>query len=211
MVTKKRVLITAGPTWVAIDRVRVISNIASGETGFILAEKLKKFGAKVTLLLGPGYFRGPEKGIRILRFKYYGELEQLLRRELKKYRYSAVIHTAAVSDFKPQKIIRGKISSNLKKLRINLVPAKKLINNIKSGVDLFKVGFKFEPVTKKNKLMECAKGLLKEANLDLVVANSDINNVYRAYILNKTANFGPFLSKSKMADCLSKLIKENLS
>ena len=49
----KKVLITAGPTWVPIDNVRVISNTATGETGILLSEKLKNLGAKVTLLLGP--------------------------------------------------------------------------------------------------------------------------------------------------------------
>ena len=49
----KRILITAGPTWVAIDSVRVISNIATGETGILLAKRLSLQGAKVTLALGP--------------------------------------------------------------------------------------------------------------------------------------------------------------
>ena len=49
----KKILITAGPTWVSIDTVRVISNTATGATGILLAEKLRKLDAKVTLLLGP--------------------------------------------------------------------------------------------------------------------------------------------------------------
>ena len=68
---KLRVLITAGPTWVAIDNVRVISNIATGETGKILAEKLASMGAKVTLLIGPGDLCCLKKNIRLIRFKFF--------------------------------------------------------------------------------------------------------------------------------------------
>ena len=45
----KRVLITAGPTWVKIDKVRVISNTASGKTGLLFADAFKRLGSKVTL------------------------------------------------------------------------------------------------------------------------------------------------------------------
>jgi len=211
LATNKRILITAGPTWVAIDKARVISNIASGETGFLLADKFKKIGAKVTLLLGPGSFFGSKKGIRILRFKYFSELEQLLKSELKKHRYKAVIHTAAVSDYQPKKVNRNKISSHLKKLRIDLFPTKKLINGLKNyNSSLFTVGFKFEPVAERNKLIEKTKLLLKQANLNLAVGNSYQNNIYRAFITDGIRNYGPFLSKKKMANSLFKLIKDKL-
>jgi phosphopantothenoylcysteine decarboxylase/phosphopantothenate--cysteine ligase len=52
-VKNKKILVTAGPTWVAIDNVRVISNTATGKTGILLAERLSRLGARVTLLLGP--------------------------------------------------------------------------------------------------------------------------------------------------------------
>ncbi len=211
MVTNKRILITAGPTWVAIDQARVISNIASGETGFLLADKLKKNGAKVTLLLGQGSFLGSEKGIRILRFKYFSELEKLLKIELKKYRYTAIIHAAAVSDYQQKKVIRNKISSDLKKLRIDLVPTKKLINGLKNNnADLFTVGFKFEPIAKRIKLIEKAKLLLKQSNLNLVVGNSYQNNIYCAFITDGIRNYGPFLNKKTMVNGLFKLIKDKL-
>lgn len=211
MAINKRILITAGPTWVAIDKARVISNIASGETGFLLAEKFKKLGAKVTLLLGPGSFCRPEAGIKVIRFKYFSDLEQLLKIELKKYRYTVVIHTAAVSDYQPKKVIRNKISSQLKKLRIDLVPTKKLINGLKiNNADLLTVGFKFDPIADRNKLIEKAKLLLKQANLDLVVGNSYQNNIYQAFITDGVRNYGPFLNKKKMVDRLFKLIKDKL-
>jgi len=208
LATKKRILITAGPTWVAIDQARVISNLATGETGFILADKFKKLGAKVTLLFGPGDFsRAGQDGIRLIRFKYFPELAQLLEQELKSANYAAIIHAAAVADYQPKKIIYSKVSSQRKSWKINLVPTQKLIKGLKVyQPDLFTVGFKFQPDVDKDKLIVKGRQLLKAANLDLVVANSNRNNGYQAYILDRLNKSGPFLSKTKMADYLSRLV-----
>lgn len=211
MAAKKRILITAGPTWVALDKVRVISNIATGETGFILADKFKKQGMDVTLLLGPGDFYGFSKGIKIIRFKYFSELEALLKKELRKNKYAAVIHTAAVADYKPDKIIKAKVSSRLNSWKINLLPTKKLINNLKNcGTGLLAVGFKFQPSAGKFKLIKEAKALLKQAALDLVVSNSNTGKNYCAYILNAVNHCGPFSTKEKMASILVKLVRNKL-
>ena len=51
---KKKILITAGPTWVRLDDVRVITNVFTGKSGVALAESLARKGHTVTLLLGPG-------------------------------------------------------------------------------------------------------------------------------------------------------------
>jgi len=212
LATKKKILITAGPSWVAIDKARVISNIASGETGFILAGKFKKLGKKVTLLLGPGnYFCKTQTGIKIIRFKYFSQLDRLLTDELKKGKYSAVIQAAAVADYAPKGIIRQKVSSHRASWKINLVPTKKLINNLKNyGPGLFRVGFKFEPDEADTGLIEKGKKLLKQANLDLVVANSNKNAVYRAFILDSKNKYGPFPSKIKMAAYLSRLVEKKI-
>lgn len=207
MVTKKNILITAGSTWVAIDKVRVISNIASGQTGFILAEKFKKLGAKVTLLLGPGSFCKKIAGIKVIRFKYFTELEKLLAEQLKTKKYSVVIHAAAVADYKPKRVIGSKVSSKLKNWKINFVPTKKIIATFKNYKNkLFTVGFKFEPTAGDGKLIKDAKLLLKKEGLNLVVANSNRNSAYRSFILSNTDKCGPFLNKVKMAERLSKLI-----
>jgi phosphopantothenoylcysteine decarboxylase / phosphopantothenate---cysteine ligase len=209
--TKKRILITAGPTWVAIDQVRVISNIASGETGFILANEFRKLGASVTLLLGPGYFCGSISGIKVVRFNYFSQLEQLLKKELKKASLAAVIHSAAVSDFEPRKISQQKVSSQRDSWKINLVPTRKLINSFKNNrADLLTVGFKFQPVSSRAGLIAKGRKLLKQADLDLVVANSIRNGVYQAYILDSNSQYGPFLSKREMAICLSRLVQKRL-
>ncbi|HQO38768.1 MAG TPA: phosphopantothenoylcysteine decarboxylase, partial [Candidatus Omnitrophota bacterium] len=93
----KRILITAGPTWVSLDPVRVISNTASGETGRRLAYACAQAGARVTLLLGPGESPAPDRRICVRRFRFFEELDRSLRSELRK-KYDAVVHSAAVSD-----------------------------------------------------------------------------------------------------------------
>lgn len=212
MVINKNILVTAGSTWVALDKVRVISNTASGRTGLILAKELKRIGARVTLLLGPGDFSGLNvPGIKVIHFKYFSELKSLLNKELRKQKYSTVIHAAAVADYKPDKIIRRKISSRLNTWKINLVPTEKLVNSLKKfSRRLITIGFKFEPDAKGNKLIGKGRQLLKEAKLDIVVANSNKNMVYQAYILNNANEYGPFLNKTKMAICLAGLLKNKL-
>jgi phosphopantothenoylcysteine decarboxylase/phosphopantothenate--cysteine ligase len=211
LATKKKILITSGPTWIALDRVRVISNLASGETGFILAEKFRKLGFKVTLLLGPGNFPGSVKNIEIIRFNYFHELAQLLNRELKNGGFAAGIHAAAVADYRPEKTIPGKTGSQRRSWKIKLVPTKKLIRGLKRyHPDIFGVGFKFEPDAGREKLLKKGEQLLENARLDLIVANSCKDKRYRAYILGENIRRGPFLNKKKMSYALCDLIKDGI-
>lgn len=72
----RRILITAGPTWVPIDNVRVIGNIATGQTGILLSNKLRKLGAKVTLVLGPVTDKNIDKGVEIIQFTFSKNLRR---------------------------------------------------------------------------------------------------------------------------------------
>lgn len=205
----KFILITAGPTWVSIDRVRVLSNIASGETGIALAEKLARSGAKITLLLGPvGKYEAVNK-FRILRFKFFDELKNQLFHELKHRKYDVVIHSAAVSDYRPTRVLPGKAKSNLQHWRIGLVPTAKLIERVKKiNRNIFLVGFKFEPDKPKKMLINSARRLIKSADADLVIANTLSRSRYKAYILGKNKDYGLLTSKHTMVDRLSKIISE---
>lgn len=207
----KKIIITAGPTWVAIDNVRVISNTASGATGIILSEKLQKLGAKVTLLLGPTESCCINKKIRLLRFRFFDELEELVKKELSTKRYNVMIHTAAVSDYKPSAAIKKKVKSDMKEWRIKLIPTPKIIEEArKIDTSLILVGFKFEPNAGKTKLILEAKELMKRANLDSVVANTTENNRYKAYILDDISILGPLNSKNDMLEKLIEFIGERL-
>jgi phosphopantothenoylcysteine decarboxylase/phosphopantothenate--cysteine ligase len=192
----KRILITAGPTWVPIDSVRVISNTATGETGILLAERLVRLGARVTLLLGPAESCCLDKRIRIKRFRYFEELQQLIIGQLRQGRYDIAVHSAAVSDYRPLKTFSKKVPSGKKRWQIALVPTPKLLGLFKR-IDpvLFVVGFKFEPEAAKSKLIREAKKLLDSKNCDAVIANMLQRGHYRAYIVRKDLISGPLLNK----------------
>ena len=75
---KIKVLVTAGPTWVPIDRVRVITSVFSGNTGLRIARYIKDQGHDVTLFMGP---RRPEyidgdSDIKLKQFWYYEDLKK---------------------------------------------------------------------------------------------------------------------------------------
>ncbi|MCM8780179.1 MAG: phosphopantothenoylcysteine decarboxylase, partial [Candidatus Omnitrophica bacterium] len=184
----KRVLVTAGPTWVPIDKVRVISNTASGETGILLAYKLRVKGARVTLLLGPVsslYAQRLDKPIEIIRYRFFDELKRALEKELKSRRFDIIIHSAAVSDFKLARSFKGKIASGAQGLNLKLVPTQKLARLFKKIQPKAKlVIFKLELGVAKNTLLKRALKAKKEYRADLAVANTFINNKYRASIID---------------------------
>lgn len=225
----KRILITAGPTRVLIDKVRVITNIATGETGILLAQKLVNLSAKITLLLGPvescclnkprPFYKertltgkkGRGKNIRVIRFNFFDELKNKITRELRTKKYDAVIHSAAVSDYLPKKIFHGKVKSGLKNWKVVFKPAPKLIDLIrKIDPGVFLVGFKFEPAANKTSLIKSAKALMLRCGLDLTVANALTGNKYRAYILSGN-KINPILtSKAQLAAKLVSQIRKAL-
>jgi len=204
----KKILITAGPTWVPIDTVRVISNIATGKTGILLAKVLAKQGAKVTLMLGPVETCCIDKNIKVIYFKFFDELSLLLKNELKRQHYDIVIHSAAVSDYRPLLSSKKKLSSSAKKLTLALKQTPKIIDYLRgASPDSFLVGFKFEPDLTENRLVSEARSLIKRAHLDLAVANTVHNNHYRAWIVNEKDKSGCFSGKKEMVRGLLTLIK----
>ena len=206
-----RVLITAGPTWVPLDRVRVISNVSSGETGVLLAKRLSELGMKVTLLLGPVEQPVSGRGFKLIRFRFFDELKEGLLKELKTRKYDIVIHTAAVSDYNPKRIISRKIPSGKKRLKLELHPTPKLISLIKkSDPGVFLVGFKFEPGRPRDYLLRKARNLIRDSKLDLAVANSIDNHGYRAYIVEKERFMGPFKNKKEVVKKLAGQLTEKI-
>jgi len=208
----KRILITAGPTWVPIDNVRVISNIATGKTGILLAQNLQDLGAKVTLVLGPAESCCLNKQIRLIRFRFFEDLRKIISAELKSKKYNILIHSAAVSDYRPKVKHNRKISSNLKQWRLNLVPTVKIIDLIrKLDASLYLVGFKFEPQAKDSFLLAQARNLRKRVKANLVVANTiDKKDRYRAYVINQGRRYGPISNREGLVRRLIKIIGDNL-
>jgi len=207
----KKILITAGPTWVPIDSVRVISNVATAQTGILLAEKLQSLGAKVTLLLGPVGSCSLDRKIKLIRFNFFDELKAILSKELKSGTYSALIHSAAVADYRPVIILRNKINSGLRNLSLKLVPTPKLINAVKNVCPgIFLVGFKFKPQAQKKGLFAAARKLIRDSDADLVIANTTIGKHYSAYIIDKKGAERGVNSKAGLAEALIKELGDRL-
>ncbi len=208
---KKKILITAGPTWVPIDKVRVISNIASGKTGLLLARQAKQLGADVTLLMGPTENHPSTNCIKVKPFKYFDDFKELFTKEINK-NYAVLIHSAAVSDYQPKKSSSDKIRSNLKRLSLDLVLTPKLADRVKkTSPNVFLVLFKLELNVSKSTLIERAFSLLKNTNADLVVANTFKDSNYQAYIVDKNKTIiGKAQNKNELTRLLIRKIEERL-
>jgi phosphopantothenoylcysteine decarboxylase/phosphopantothenate--cysteine ligase len=212
----KKILITAGPTWVAIDKVRAITNIFGGTLGAIIAENANKLGADVTLLFGPGRTSLPkaENNFKIIKFKYFEELLDLVKKEVGSKKYDIVIHSAAVADYTPVSVNDGKIKSGKESLTIELKPTIKIVNLIKDlDPNIFLVKFKLEVNLSEKELLDVAYKSMQESKADLIVAN-DFNTVqkdHKAFIIDKDKSIKEFFGKKEIALGLLETLKEKIN
>lgn len=204
-----RVFITAGPTWVKIDDVRVLTNVFTGKTGVYLAQKLAAKKNAVTLLMNDHCLgKIKVKGVKVMTFRYFDEFKAACVKQLKQNHYDAIIHSAAVSDYVTKKVYKGKIPSRLKSLEIKLKPADKVIKHMRSlAPDSLLVQFKLE--AKRRGLIEKAHASLRGNDSDLVVANAyeDIKAGYKGYIISRLKQVIEVRSKESLACNLVALIK----
>ncbi|MCL5073788.1 MAG: bifunctional phosphopantothenoylcysteine decarboxylase/phosphopantothenate--cysteine ligase CoaBC [Actinobacteria bacterium] len=181
----KKIIVTAGGTIEKIDDVRFITNKSSGKMGVCIAEECYLHGADVLLLRSKSAVK-PDYPIKEKIFETASDLFELIKKEIKNYDF--FIHTAAVSDFKLEKTIKGKISSK-KSITIKLKPAIKILDQIKKLNPKIKlIAFKAEYGIPEKEMIEKAYNRLKECDADLVIANdvskknsgfeSDYNEVF---------------------------------
>ncbi len=197
----KKILITGGPTWVPIDSIRVISNIATGRTAIRMAEEADARGAKITLLLGPVGSVNVARSINVKRFCYFNQLHSLIKKELISNNYDIVIHSAAVSDYKPKKAFYSKLKSNMRNLSLELETTVKIVDKIKRyDPNVFLVIFKLELDKTITQMIDRARTTLRESRADLAVVNSfSRTNVYKAFIIDQKKTFCHFRSKDDLA------------
>jgi len=211
------VLITAGPVWVPIDKVRILTNIFGGKLGYVIAKKAQENGLNVTLIMGPGKIDLPDskKNLKIINFKYYDQIYQILKKKISSKKFDIIIHSCAIPDYVPKAIFNGKIKSGKKELIIKLKPTIKIVDQIKKwDPDIFLVKFKLEVDKTKNKLINIAYKSLLESKAELIVANefNDIKKNHKAYIIDKNKNIITCYNKIDIAKKLfNKIIKINTS
>ena len=177
----KKILITAGPTYEAIDPVRFIGNHSSGKMGVALALEAASLGAQVTLVLGPSAIRVEKNTIEVVSVTTAAEMYEKV---MEHYESSAVvIMAAAVSDYRPKHVADIKIKKKQASLNIELEPTIDILATLgNTKKDQFLVGFALET----DNVVEYAKGKLSEKNLDMIVVNS---------LQDKGAGFGTDTNK----------------
>ncbi len=163
----KKFLVTAGPTYEAIDPVRFIGNHSSGLMGFEIAQKAALLGAEVVYITGPTHYK--LNNSRINTIPVVSALEMFNHVHLHFNSVDVAVLSAAVADYKPKKIATSKIKKSSKNLTLELEKTLDILaslGTIKSNQIL--VGFALET----NNEIENAIIKLKSKNLDLIVLNS---------------------------------------
>ncbi|WP_396138494.1 bifunctional phosphopantothenoylcysteine decarboxylase/phosphopantothenate--cysteine ligase CoaBC [Flavobacterium sp.] len=163
----KKIMVTAGPTYEAIDPVRFIGNHSSGKMGFDIALQAAKMGAEVTLISGPTHFQLENSQIKLIRvtsakemynacFKYYDVMD-------------VVIAAAAVADYRPKNVAQQKIKKTETTLSITLEKTEDILASLGANKKhQFLIGFALETENE----IEQAKLKIQKKNLDLIVLNS---------------------------------------
>jgi len=194
-------LVTAGPTYEAIDPVRFIGNRSSGKMGIAIADDLTKRGAEVVLILGPSSEKIPTQIAKVVRIESADDMYHAVMSEIKTVRLG--IFSAAVADYKPKVMAQEKIKKAGEELSIDLVKTVDILAEVgkQKSANQVIVGFALET----NNEEENAKQKIMKKNLDMIVLNSlkdtgagfqhDTNQIM---IIDKENNSVKFELKSKL-------------
>lgn len=171
----QRLLITAGPTFEALDPVRFLGNRSSGKMGFALAQRAARRGAEVTLVAGPVALPTPP-GVRRIDIESAAEMADAVLPRLQPEHAEAahvIIMAAAVADFRPAEAAPHK----LKKAQLGSRPQVELVPTVDILAELGRrrgdgrapllVGFAAET----GNVLDYAARKLREKRCDLIVAN----------------------------------------
>jgi phosphopantothenoylcysteine decarboxylase/phosphopantothenate--cysteine ligase len=208
----KEVLITAGGTIEKIDPVRYIGNFSSGKQAIALANQAINYGAKVTLIVANIAEKLPEN-CRIIKVESAAEMQDEVKKNIKKHIYDAAFMVAAVADYKVQEVSNQKIKkSHSTKLTLNLVKNPDILTFLAKDSKCrpkLVVGFAAESenllANAQEKLInkKCDYIVANNIKKDKVFANSD-NNII---LINKSGVINKYqASKLKIADFLIKQI-----
>lgn len=195
----KKALVSAGPTYEAIDPVRFIGNHSSGKMGYAIATQLEELGADVTLVSGPSALKLP-KGVDTISVTSAAEMLHACEEHFDAA--DIVVMSAAVADYTPVEVANQKIKKKENEFSIELKKTVDILATLgaKKKENQLLVGFALET----NNELENAKEKLIRKNLDFIVLNSmqdkgagfatDTNKVT---IIDRSGNTHEFSLKSK--------------
>jgi phosphopantothenoylcysteine decarboxylase/phosphopantothenate--cysteine ligase len=164
----KKVLVTAGPTYEAIDPVRFIGNHSSGKMGFALAEIFYEKGADVTLVSGPSPITLAYPGIKLQKVTSAEEMFQVVMENSKDA--AIIIMSAAVSDYTPSTVFENKLKKQTEELELKLMKTKDILHHLgaQKTPQQFIAGFALET---NDEFANAQQKLLKK-NADCIILNS---------------------------------------
>ena len=208
----KKILITAGPTYEAIDPVRFIGNHSSGKMGYDLANEAAGLGAEVILVSGPTSLKVNNDSIKLINVVSAKEMYDAC---ITQYDYmDVVIAAAAVADYKPKTTADQKIKKTESVFSIELEKTNDILATLgELKKKQFLIGFALETENE----IENAKLKIQKKNLDLIVLNSlrDSGTGFgtptnKVTFINKANEIEPVELKSKEAvaqDIIDKVIQ----
>ena len=183
----KKILITAGPTYEAIDPVRFIGNHSSGKMGFDIANEAVNKGAEVILVTGPTHLNVQNSTIKLIRVTSAQDMYDACHEF-----YNSVdvaIAAAAVADYRPKNVANQKIKKNDTTFSIELEKTKDILASLgEKKKNQYLIGFALETENE----IEHAKQKIQKKNLDLIVLNS-LNDEGAGF--GKATNKVTFISK----------------
>lgn len=208
-------LITAGPTREPIDPVRFLSNRSSGKMGYMLAGAAQRAGHEVVLITGPVCITPPE-GVDVVRVTTSEEMYEAVHSRVSWA--DVCVLCAAVADFRPVSVARGKIKKDgTKPLHLELVPTRDILLSLRdlpskrAGNRPIIVGFAAET----DDVLENARRKLRAKGCTLLVVNdvsrSDIGfetdeNELTLLFASGEEQTLPLAKKGSLADALIKII-----
>lgn len=161
----KSIVVTAGPTWEALDPVRVLTNRSSGKMGYAIAEEAANRGARVTLISGPTQIL-PPLNVTLVRVESAAQMKDAVLRVFDSADY--VVKTSAVSDFRPAEMLPAKRKKTGKSESLTLEPTEDILALLgRKKTTQVLVGFCAET----ENLEVNARAKLARKNLDFIVAN----------------------------------------
>ena len=199
-----KVMVTAGPTYEAIDPVRFIGNHSSGKMGFAIAENFASRGALVTLITGPTTLESSHERIHCVKVTSALEMFDAVKTHWDETEIG--VFAAAVADYRPTQIAEEKIKKTSEDLRIELIKNPDILSwaGLNKSSKQRTIGFALET----NDADQNARGKLARKNADAIVLNvleenekcfnSDTNKV-RIFDVNGLALELPVASKTKIA------------
>jgi phosphopantothenoylcysteine decarboxylase/phosphopantothenate--cysteine ligase len=164
--TGLKVMLTAGPTWEAIDPVRGLTNRSSGKMGYAIARQLVSAGAKVTLVSGPTSLL-PPAGLEFRAVTSAGDMAEAVMKDVQDC--DIFIAVAAVADYRPVAVSASKIKKSEEYLNIELVRNPDILTSVAAlEPPPFTVGFAAET----DNIVAYAEEKLAAKGINMIAANS---------------------------------------